>query len=65
MNLQTPSLRHSWRTANDCRRVSKQNSHPFKVMQKDNHVDFMALLISDKLPTLINGCLTSAIELLR
>ena len=20
--------------------VSKQNSHPFKVMQKDNHVDF-------------------------
>ena len=41
--------------------VSKQNSHHFKVMQKDNHADFgMFMCISYMHPTLIKavGCVT-------
>ena len=48
-------------------RVSTQNSHPFKVMQKDNHVDFcMVSCFSHTQPTLIKafGCVTGVIELL-
>ena len=47
--------------------VSKQNSHPFKVMQKDNHVDFgMVMCISHMHPTLIKaiGCMTGVLEIL-
>ena len=47
--------------------VSKQNSYLFKVMQKDNHVDFgMVMCISHMHPTLIkaNGCVTGVIEIL-
>ena len=47
--------------------VSKQNSHPFKVMQNDNHVDFcMVSFISVIHPTLIKaiGCVKGVIELL-
>ena len=47
--------------------VSKQNSHPFKVMQKDNHVDFcMVMCISHMLSTLIKafGCVTGLIQIL-
>ena len=36
--------------------VSKQNSHPFKVMQKDNYVDFcMVICISHMHSTLIKA----------
>ena len=36
--------------------VSKQNSHPFKVMQKENHVDFvMVMRISHMHPRLIKA----------
>ena len=49
-------------------RVSKQNSHPFKVMQKDNHANFgMGMCISPRMhPTLIKaiGCVTGVIEIL-
>ena len=47
--------------------VRKQNSHPFKVMQKDNHVDFgMVMCISHMHPTLIKAisCVTGVIEIL-
>ena len=47
-----------------------QNSHPFKVMQKDNHVDLeyssMVSCISHMDPTLnkVIGCVTVVIKLL-
>ena len=47
--------------------VSEQNSHPFKVMQKDNHANFgMGMCISHMHPTLIKaiGCVTGMIEIL-
>ena len=47
--------------------VSKQNSHPFKVMQKDNHINFcMVSCISHMHPTLIKAiaCVTGVIEFL-
>ena len=48
--------------------LSKQNSHPFKVMQKkDNQVDSCTVsCISHMHPTLIKaiGCVTGVIELL-
>ena len=48
--------------------VSKQNSHPFKVMQtKDNHVDFgMVMCISHMHSTLIKafGYVTGLIQML-
>ena len=47
--------------------VSKQNSHPFKVMQKDNHVAFcMVMCISHMHSTLIKaiGYVTGLIQML-
>ena len=47
--------------------VSKQNSNPFKVMQKDNHVDLgMSMCISHMHPTLIKaiGYVTGVIQML-
>ena len=47
--------------------VRKQNSHPFKVMQKDNHVDFgMVMCISHMHPTIIKaiGFVTGVIQML-
>ena len=47
--------------------VSKQNSHPFKVMEENNHVDFgMVMCISHMHPTLMKfiGCVTGVIEIL-
>ena len=67
MNLQTPSLKYAFGESNNCRRVSKQNSHPFKVMQKDKHVNFgMVMSISHMHATLIKpiGCVAGVIEIL-
>ena len=47
--------------------VRYQNSHPFKVMQKDTHVDFvMVMCIPHMHLTLIKafGCVTGVIEIL-
>ena len=47
--------------------VSKQNSHLFKVMQKDNHVDFgMVMCLSHMHPTLIKavGCVIGVMGIL-
>ena len=47
--------------------ISKQNSHPFKVMQKRHNVDFgMVMCISHMHPTLIkaSGCVTGVIGIL-
>ena len=47
--------------------VSKQNSHPFKVMQKDNNLDFgVVMCISHMHPMLIKaiGCVTGVMEIL-
>ena len=58
MHLGRPTVREG---------VSKQNSHPFKVMQKDNHVEFvMFMFISHMHPTRIKaiGYVTGVIQML-